>query len=51
MKTLIATVLLALFIGNPALAQWEQVADKSVPRTSSGKPELSAPAMCKSAYD
>jgi hypothetical protein len=39
-----ATILLALIIVEPALAQWQQVADESVPRTSTGEPELSAPA-------
>jgi hypothetical protein len=38
------TVLTALVIGPPVQAQWQQVPDKSVPRTSNGEPDLTAPA-------
>jgi len=44
MRALIAAVLVALFIGNPAHGQWQQVADESVPRNSAGEPDLTAPA-------
>ncbi len=44
MKTLIATVLVALFTGNPAHGQWQQLPDKSVPRNDTGEPDLKAPA-------
>jgi len=39
-----ATVLMALVIGAPAHAQWQQVADASVPRNDTGEPDLKAPA-------
>jgi len=39
-----ATVLMAFIVGAPVHGQWQQVADESVPRTSTGEPELSAPA-------
>ena len=44
MRMLIAVVLMALIIGTPAHGQWQQVADESVPRNSSGEPDLTAPA-------
>jgi len=45
MRTIFAaTVLATLLIVQPALAQWEQVADTSVPRNDSGEPDLTAPA-------
>ena len=39
-----ATVLMALGIGAPAHAQWQQVADESVPRNATGESDLTAPA-------
>ena len=44
MKAFIAISLMTLFIGAPALGQWEQVADESVPRNDTGEPDLTAPA-------
>jgi hypothetical protein len=40
----VTTVLMALIIGAPAHAQWQQVADESVPRDDTGQPDLKAPA-------
>ena len=39
-----AVLLMLLVITVPAQAQWEQVPDKSVPRTESGEPDLTADA-------
>ena len=36
--------LILLVLASPALAQWEQVPGKSVPRTDDGEPDLTAPA-------
>jgi len=45
MRTIVAaTILMALIIGAPAHGQWQQVPDKSVPRTATGEPDLTAPA-------
>jgi hypothetical protein len=43
MRALIAAVLVVLFAATPAHAQWQQVADESVPRNSAGEPDLTAP--------
>jgi hypothetical protein len=43
MRALIAAALMALFINTLAHAQWQQVADESVPRNASGEPDLTAP--------
>ncbi len=37
------TAITALIIGLPAHAQWKQVPDKSIPRTPTGEPDLTAP--------
>ncbi len=45
MRSIIAvTAITALIIGLPAHAQWKQVPDKSIPRTTTGEPDLTAPA-------
>ena len=44
MRMLIAVILTTLIIGAPAFGQWEQDPDKSVPRTDTGEPDLTAPA-------
>lgn len=44
MKAIIAaTLLTALTVGPHAYGQWQQVPDKSIPRTSTGEPDLTAP--------
>jgi len=44
MKTIVtATLLMALAAGPHAYGQWQNVPDKSIPRTSSGEPDLTAP--------
>ncbi len=39
-----AVIITALIVGPHAHSQWEKVSDKSIPRTSTGEPNLMAPA-------
>ncbi len=44
MRSIIAvTAITALVIGLPAHSQWKQVPDKSIPRSTTGEPDLMAP--------
>lgn len=44
MRVIVTALLAVLFVGPQAYGQWEQVPNDNIPRTSSGEPDLLAPA-------